>query len=117
MEIFACPRSSWTSLGCTPSQSSSVAQVCPRSCKRTEWGRPTRSRSGLNERAVRFLAHMVVPRMAAASDLLSCSAARHRSCGRDEGAAQHLVSKTTFGALSDPKCSFGPAEGLKLRHV
>src|SRR5215210_8740812 len=53
MATVACPRSSWTSLGWVPCESSKVAQVCRRSWKQMS-GSPARLRRGLKERLRRF---------------------------------------------------------------
>ncbi len=50
-----------------------------RSCRRTEQGRPARSRSGLKERAIRFVALMVVPRYDAKTSPVSCQRVPMRS--------------------------------------
>ena len=52
IEMVACPRSSWTYLGCFPARRRMVAQVWLRSWKRTS-GSPARRRSGLKLRVMR----------------------------------------------------------------
>jgi hypothetical protein len=71
MLMLACPRSSWTYLGCLPAARSMVAQVCRRSCSLIA-GSPALFKRGLKCLPNKFVQLIVVPAVVGNTRSLSC---------------------------------------------